>query len=107
MDSYHHDGLRFDVSDAGPVGGRAVVLLHGFPNDRTAWDAVIPELVANGCRVLAPDQRGYSPGARPRHRRDYRLSRLVGDVIALADQAGVERFDVVGHDWGAVVAYYL
>jgi len=107
MDSFDNDGLRFDVSDAGPADGRPVVLLHGFPNDRTAWDAVTPGLVATGCRVLAPDQRGYSPGARPSRRRDYRMSRLAGDVLALADRAGVDRFDVVGHDWGGVVAHHL
>jgi pimeloyl-ACP methyl ester carboxylesterase len=95
------------VSDLGPVDGRPVVVLHGFPADRTAWDAVAPGLVTTGCRVLAPDQRGYSPGARPSRRRDYRLSRLVGDVLALADRVGADRFDVVGHDWGAVVALHL
>jgi pimeloyl-ACP methyl ester carboxylesterase len=107
MESFHNDGMRFDVSDAGPVHGRTIVLLHGFPNDRSAWEKVTPELVAAGYRVLAPDQRGYSPGAVPDRRRDYRMSRLTGDVMALADQAGVDRFDVVGHDWGAVVAYDL
>jgi pimeloyl-ACP methyl ester carboxylesterase len=107
MNGFHNDGMRFDVSDTGPADGRPVVLLHGFPADRTAWDAVAPGLAADGCRVLAPDQRGYSPGARPLRRRDYRMSRLVGDVLALADQAGADRFDVVGHDWGALVAHHL
>jgi pimeloyl-ACP methyl ester carboxylesterase len=107
MESFHNDGLRFDVSAAGPIDGRTVVLLHGFPTDRTAWDTVAAELAGDGYRVLAPDQRGYSPGARPGRRRDYRLSRLVNDVLAPADQADANRFDVVGHDWGAVVAYDL
>jgi pimeloyl-ACP methyl ester carboxylesterase len=107
MDRFDRDGLRFDVSDSGPADGRPVVLLHGFPTDRTSWDAVTPALVDRGCRVLAPDQRGYSPGARPPRRRDYRLDLLAADVLALADAAGAERFDVVGHDWGAVVALHL
>jgi pimeloyl-ACP methyl ester carboxylesterase len=107
METYAHDGMRFDVSDDGPADGRTVLLLHGFPGDRTTWDAVTPGLVAAGCHVLAPDQRGYSPGARPPRRRDYRLSLLAGDVLALADRAGADRFDVVGHDWGAVVALHL
>jgi len=84
-----------------------VVALHGFPADRTSWSGVIPPLVAAGFRVLAPDQRGYSPGARPRRRREYALPALAGDVLALADQAGAQRFHVVGHDWGAIVAWYL
>jgi pimeloyl-ACP methyl ester carboxylesterase len=84
-----------------------VILLHGFPADRSSWSGVIPPLAAAGFRVLAPDQRGYSPGARARRRRDYALQRLAGDVLALADQAGAQRFHVVGHDWGATVAWYL
>ncbi len=84
-----------------------VVLLHGFPQDRSSWAGVIPPLVAAGYRVLAPDQRGYSPGARPAQRRAYTMDLLAGDVLALADQAGADRFDVVGHDWGAGVAWYL
>jgi len=105
MEAFENDGLRFDVSETGPADGRTVILLHGFPNDRRAWDGVAPLLAAEGHRVLAPDQRGYAAGAQPRRRRDYRLRRLVGDVLALADRAGAETFDLVGHDLGAVVAY--
>jgi pimeloyl-ACP methyl ester carboxylesterase len=104
---FHNDGLRFEATSTGPVDGRTIIALHGFPNDRTAFDAVGDRLAASGYRVLAPDQRGYSAGARPPHRRDYRLSCLVGDILSLADQAGADRFDLVGHDWGAVVAYHL
>jgi pimeloyl-ACP methyl ester carboxylesterase len=107
VDSFQHDGLTFDVSDSGPADGRVVVLLHGFPEDRLCWDRLTPYLVDAGYRVLAPDQRGYSPGARPGGRRAYALDRLAGDVLALADAAGAVRFDVVGHDWGAVVAWHL
>ena len=84
-----------------------VILLHGFPEDRSSWSGVIPPLAAAGFRVLAPDQRGYSPGARARRRREYALPTLAGDVLALADQAGAERFHLVGHDWGANLAWYL
>jgi pimeloyl-ACP methyl ester carboxylesterase len=101
------DGLTFDVTDDGPADGRVVILLHGFPEDRQSWSAVIPHLTEAGYRVLAPDQRGYSPGARPKGRRSYALSELALDVLALADVAGAERFDVVGHDWGAGVAWEL
>jgi pimeloyl-ACP methyl ester carboxylesterase len=104
---YTHDELRFDVSDWGPVGGRVVIALHGFPEDRLGWESLAGALADAGHRTLAPDQRGYSPGARPAGRRAYVLDRLMSDVLALADTAGAERFDVIGHDWGAIVAWCL
>jgi pimeloyl-ACP methyl ester carboxylesterase len=82
-----------------------VVLLHGFPEGSESWEGVVPALWEAGYRTLVPDQRGYSPRARPAGRRAYRVRELVGDVIALADQAGVGRFHLVGHDWGAAVAW--
>lgn len=106
LNSYRNDGLTFEVDDSGG-DGEAVVLLHGFPQTRTSWAGLTPHLVDAGYRVLAPDQRGYSPGARPKRRRDYAIGRLVGDVVALADAAGVERFHVVGHDWGGFAAWAL
>ena len=105
VEQLHHGGFVFDVSDTGPTDGRVVVLLHGFPEDRQSWSALTPSLVAAGMRVLAPDQRGYSPRAVARGRRAYAVTELVGDLLALADAAGVEQFDLVGHDWGALVAW--
>lgn len=102
---YSRGPLTFDVDDTGPADGRTVILLHGFPEDRHCWDAVGEPLVSAGYRVLAPDQRGYSPRARPTGRRAYALAELSGDVIALADAAGCEKFDLVGHDWGGGVAW--
>jgi pimeloyl-ACP methyl ester carboxylesterase len=107
VDKFSRDGLVFDVTDAGPLDGEVVVMLHGYPENKTSWDAVIPAVVDAGYRVLAPDQRGYSPGARPRGRWAYRMSELVADVLAMADQAGASRFHVVGHDWGGGVAWAL
>jgi pimeloyl-ACP methyl ester carboxylesterase len=109
METYSRDGLTFDVSDHGPADGRVVIVLHGFPEDRHCWDPLLPPLLEAGFRVLAPDQRGYSPGARPPGRRNYTLDLLAGDVLALADAAGAgaDRFDLVGHDWGAAVAWHL
>jgi len=107
VDTYAHDGLTFDVSDVGPDDGRVVIMLHGFPEDRHCWDQLGGTLAGAGYRVLAPDQRGYSPGAQPVGRRAYTLPLLAGDVLALADAAGTDQFDVVGHDWGAVLAWYL
>jgi len=105
MESYRAGDLTFDVTDAGPPDGEIIVLLHGFPETRASWSDVIPHLTEAGYRVLAPDQRGYSPGARPRGRRAYRLDYLADDIIALADAAGAEKVHVVGHDWGAGVAW--
>jgi pimeloyl-ACP methyl ester carboxylesterase len=107
MDTYSRQGLVFDVTDSGPETADIVVLLHGFPQNRHEWAGVTPHLVAAGYRVLAPDQRGYSPGARPSGRRAYVQSQLVDDVVALVDAAGAQQVHLVGHDWGALVAWAL
>ena len=73
LTQFERDGLTFDVTDSGPLDGPVVVLLHGFPTDRSSWDRISPLLHAAGLRTLAPDQRGYSPGARPQGRAAYRL----------------------------------
>ncbi|MGI5170819.1 alpha/beta fold hydrolase [Spirillospora sp. CA-253888] len=107
--SFERDGLVFDVADRGPVEGEIVVLLHGFPQTSGSWDLLAPALHAAGYRTLAPDQRGYSPRARPRGRFAYRLSALAADVLALVRAAGAggRKVHVVGHDWGATVAWTL
>jgi pimeloyl-ACP methyl ester carboxylesterase len=105
MEQFHRDGLTFDVWDLGPSAGEVVILLHGYPQTKAAWSEVAPALADAGYHVLAPDQRGYSPGARPRGRRQYTVDHLVADVLALADTAGARRFHVVGHDWGGMVAW--
>jgi pimeloyl-ACP methyl ester carboxylesterase len=102
---YTRDGLVFDVRAAGPSDGPVVVLLHGFPQRNDSWNTVIDRLTAAGYRCLAPNQRGYSPGARPPRRRDYRMSELVADVGALIEASGAQRVHLVGHDWGAAVAW--
>lgn len=103
--SYERNGLTFQVTDAGPLDGPVVVLLHGFPQRATSWRAVAERLNEAGFRTIAPDQRGYSPEARPRRRRDYLLAELVADVAALIDVLGDEPVHLVGHDWGANVAW--
>jgi len=85
--------------------GDPVVLLHGFPETSHAWTEVMLELASAGYTCLAPDQRGYSPGARPLDVEEYALPRLAEDVVALADACGFARFHLVGHDWGAVVGW--
>ncbi|SDR76435.1 Pimeloyl-ACP methyl ester carboxylesterase [Friedmanniella luteola] len=107
LTSFTSGNLTFDVRDEGPLDGPVVVALHGFPQTSACWSGVIPPLVAAGHRVLAPDQRGYSPGARPSDVASYATARLAGDVLALADAAGADRFHLVGHDWGAAVGWTL
>ena len=110
---YRHGTLVFDVVDAGPREGDVVILLHGFPERAAAWNPIAAHLHAAGLRTIAPDQRGYSPGARPRRRRDYRMRLLGEDVIALIEEVRREpgradqQVHVVGHDWGAVVAWVV
>lgn len=99
--------LTFDVRLAGPEDGPPVVLLHGFPASSLSWSHVAPALADAGLRVIAPDQRGYSPGARPTDVAAYATDRLAQDVVSLADAFGLERFHLVGHDWGAAVAWYV
>lgn len=105
LSTFERGGLVFDVRDEGPVDGDVVVLLHGFPQDSSTWDAVVPRLHAAGLRTLAPDQRGYSPGARPAGPSAYRMSEIVADTIALLDAAGARRVHLVGHDWGGAVVW--
>lgn len=96
----------FDATVAGPPEGRPVLLLHGFPQTRLVWQRQITELAAHGYRVVAPDQRGYSPGARPERPADYRMNVLVDDVLAITEELGWGSFDLVGHDWGGAVAWW-
>lgn len=100
-------GLVFTVTVTGPDDGPVVLLLHGFPQSAHSWRLVVTALVVRGFRVVVPDQRGYSPGARPSSPAAYRLPELVQDALGLLDQLGVERAHVVGHDWGAAVAWQL
>ena len=103
-------GLTFDVTDAGPTDGTPVVLLHGFPERRTSWDEVVPLLHGQGIRTFAVDQRGYAPRARPTRRRDYTLDQLADDAVAVVEEVRRrtgQPVHLVGHDWGAVVAWVV
>src|SRR3954469_15289780 len=95
----------FEARVAGPEDGEVVLLLHGFPQTSWSWRSQLEALGAAGYRAVAPDQRGYSPGARPTEVEAYAVDHLVGDVVGIADALGVERFHLVGHDWGAAVAW--
>lgn len=98
-------GMTFDVVLGGPADAPPVLLLHGFPQSASCWGEVSARLHAAGFRTIAPDQRGYSPGARPPAVEDYETPKLVGDVIGLLDALGIEKAHLVGHDWGAAVAW--
>ncbi|MEI5676528.1 MULTISPECIES: alpha/beta fold hydrolase [unclassified Nocardioides] len=104
LTTYARGPLFFDVTDTGPEDGTPVVLLHGFPERASCWREVAPLLHAQGLRTYAPDQRGYSPGARPRGRSSYVVSELVADVVALIEAIGGP-VHLVGHDWGANVGW--
>jgi pimeloyl-ACP methyl ester carboxylesterase len=97
----------FDVRVDGPEGGRPVLLLHGFPQTSLSWAAVTPLLTKAGLRTYAPDQLGYSPGARPDEVQAYSTPSLTQVTADLLTALGVDRADVVGHDWGANVAWAL
>jgi pimeloyl-ACP methyl ester carboxylesterase len=97
--------VELHVLDAGE--GFPVVLAHGFPELAYSWRHQIPALAAAGCRVLAPDQRGYGRSSRPARVEDYDVLHLTGDLLALLDDIGEERAVFVGHDWGAIVVWQL
>jgi pimeloyl-ACP methyl ester carboxylesterase len=99
------NGLTFTARAAGPEGGRGVLLLHGFPQTSWCWRAQLGDLAAAGYQAVAPDQRGYAVGARPLAVADYGLAHLVADAMAMADALEMDTFDLVGHDWGGLVAW--
>ncbi len=91
----------------GPEDGPLVLLLHGFPEFWYGWRQQIPELAAAGFRVWAPDQRGYNLSDRPRPLSAYTLNVLAADVLGLIEASGRERVYLAGHDWGAMVAWWV
>ena len=100
------NGLQFAACEWGPAGGPLVLCLHGFPQHHTCWTAVAERLAAAGARVVAPDQRGYSPAARPLEVEAYALPHLVADAIAMIESLG-GLVHLVGHDWGGVVGWQV
>jgi pimeloyl-ACP methyl ester carboxylesterase len=99
------DGVTLAVRDEGE--GRPVLLLHGFPDSSHLWRHQVPALVAAGMRAIAPDLRGFGQSEKPEAVEEYRVARSVADMLALLDALDVELADVVGHDWGAGVAWAL
>jgi len=105
--SIEANGLRFSVDIRGDKTGTPVILLHGFPESAVMWDKFMDELIADGYYAIAPNQRGYSAGARPGEVDQYQLKHLTSDVVAIADQLELEKFHLIGHDWGAAVGWQV
>jgi pimeloyl-ACP methyl ester carboxylesterase len=100
-------GFTFTGRACGPHEGRKILLLHGFPQTSWAWRDELWALGRAGFRAVAPDQRGYCTGARPAQVDDYAIEHLLDDVVALADSMDMETFDLVGHDWGGMLAWIV
>jgi pimeloyl-ACP methyl ester carboxylesterase len=105
MPRINGDGVELAVRDEGD--GPPVLLLHGFPDSSRVWRHQIPALKRAGLRAIAPDLRGFGDSGKPEDVAEYRVGRSVADVVAVLDALGLERVRVVGHDWGAGVAWAL
>jgi pimeloyl-ACP methyl ester carboxylesterase len=97
--------IKLHVVMAGPKDGQPVFLLHGFPEFWHGWAKQIEPLAEAGYRVIAPDQRGYNLSDKPKGIKAYSLDKLVADILGLMDALGYEKVNLIGHDWGAVVAW--
>ncbi|MCZ6784816.1 MAG: alpha/beta hydrolase [Proteobacteria bacterium] len=110
-DAFAHDfveanGLRFHVASCGPGDGdRLALCLHGFPECWYSWRHQMPLLAELGYRVWAPDLRGYGESSRPEGVRHYAVEALMEDVAGLIDASGAKRTLLLGHDWGAIIAW--
>ena len=98
------NGLRFAIDEAG-TGEDVALCLHGFPESRVSWRHQLEPLAAMGWRAVAPDLRGYGDSERPQERDAYRIRYLVEDAAALFDALGARRRLLIGHDWGAAIAW--
>ncbi|XP_062202892.1 uncharacterized protein LOC133905180 [Phragmites australis] len=101
------NGISLHVAERGPAAGPAVLLLHGFPELWLSWRHQMTALAARGFRALAPDLRGYGDSSAPADPAAYSIFHIVGDIVALLDHLRLPKVFVVGHDWGAQVAWHL
>lgn len=97
-------GIEMNVALAGPDAGPPVIFLQGFPESHRTWRELVP-LLSGELRMIMPDQRGFGESDRPQGVEAYKTETLVEDVFALADALGIERFALVGHDWGGAIAW--
>lgn len=98
------NGIALDVVDEGPRDAPALIFLHGFPESHRTWRHQIAHFSKN-FRCIAPDQRGYRGSSIPPKVEDYTPNQLVGDIFLLADALGIDKFTIVGHDWGGAIAW--
>jgi pimeloyl-ACP methyl ester carboxylesterase len=101
------NGIQLHVVMAGPQSGPPVVLLHGFPENWRCWIRQLPALVGAGCRVIIPDQRGYNLSDKPKGISSYSIEELTKDILGLIDGLEYEKVNLIGHDFGALVAWML
>lgn len=99
------NGINLHVVLAGPKDGKPIILLHGFPEFWRGWLKQIEPLANAGYRVIVPDQRGYNLSDKPKGVKSYRVDALAADVLGLMDALGYDKVHLIGHDWGAVVAW--
>jgi len=104
---FHVNGIALHVVLAGPASGKPLVFLHGFPEFWFGWRHQIDHLVSSGHRVIMPDQRGYNLSEKPAGIASYSIDLLAKDVVGVLDAVTGSKAFVVGHDWGAVVTWYL
>lgn len=97
----------FSVKIRGSKQDTPIILLHGFPESSVMWEPLMSDLNNLGYYTIAPDQRGYSFGARPQAVNEYELSHLAKDVLSIADSLGIDQFHLIGHDWGSVVGWQI
>ena len=100
------NGIELHVVDEGPRDAPALIMLHGFPESHWSWRNQIPHF-SDRYRVIAPDQRGYCKSSKPEGVDNYTPDKLASDVFLLADAMGIDRFTVVGHDWGGAIAWLV
>ena len=99
------NGIRIHIAEAGPVSGPLVLLCNGFPESWYSWRHQIEALAAAGYRAVAPDMRGYGGTDAPEAIDQYSIFHLVGDMVGVLDALKTDHAVIVGHDWGAPVAW--
>ncbi len=102
------NGYEFVCRTIGnPAEGEAMILLHGFPETSHMWEETMQHLHEQGFYCIAPDMRGYSPGARPKGVRNYGIKDIAKDIILIAEAKGIEKFHLTGHDWGSAIGWSI